>query len=68
VRERAADYGVSPKVDGTLYRTADPFTKTEFATLSKLKFCKGCKVYRYCDGAKEARTRLNEDKALMNPG
>src|SRR5689334_3113224 len=29
VRDRAADYGVSPKVDGTLYRTADPFTKTE---------------------------------------
>ncbi len=66
VRERAADYGVNPKVDGTLYRTSDPFTKTEFATLSKLKFCKGCKVYRYCDAAKEARTRLNEDKALMN--
>lgn len=65
VRERAAEYGVNPKVDGTLYRTADPYTKTEFATLTELKFCKGCKVYRYCEGAREARTRIiNEPKTV----
>lgn len=58
VRERAADYGVTPKVDGTLYRTSDPFTKTEFATVTNLKYCKGCKAYRYCEGAKEARMRM----------
>jgi hypothetical protein len=59
VRERAADYGVNPKIDGTLYRTSDPFTKTEFASLTNLKYCKGCKAYRYCEGVKEARVRMN---------
>ncbi|HEX2916762.1 MAG TPA: hypothetical protein VH186_38735 [Chloroflexia bacterium] len=57
VRDRAAEYGVNPKVDGTLYRTADPFTKTEFASATRLKFCKGCKIYRYCEGAREAQNR-----------
>ncbi len=63
VRDRAAEYGVSPKVDGTLYRTADPFTKTEFAAFTGTKFCRGCKAYRYCEGVKEAQARLSEGKA-----
>jgi hypothetical protein len=61
VRDRAADYGVTPKVDGTLYRTADPHTRTEFAALTNLKYCKACKAYRYCDGVKEV-----QNKALAN--
>jgi hypothetical protein len=57
VKERAAELGVNPKNDSTLYRTADPFTKTEFATATKLKFCKECKLYRHCEAAKQARTQ-----------
>jgi hypothetical protein len=69
VRERAADYGVNPKVDGTLYRTADPFTKSEFALQTRLKFCKGCKVFRYCEGARDAQALLSENqKNLKAPG
>ncbi len=62
VRDRAAEYGVTPKIDATLYRTSDPFTKTEFATMTKLKFCKGCKIYRYCEGAREANARLANNR------
>lgn len=62
VREKAAEYGVNPKVDATLYRTADPFTKSEFALQTRLKFCKGCKVYRYCEGARDAQALLSESQ------
>lgn len=71
VRDRAAEHGVSPKVDATLYRTADPYTKTEFANLTRLKYCKGCKVYRYCEGAKDAQARQdkrNPSEQLPTPG
>ncbi len=58
VRERAAELGVDPKADGTLYRTADPLTKAEFATSTEMKFCKGCKLFARCSGVREARERL----------
>jgi hypothetical protein len=57
VRDRAAEYGVTPKIDGTLYRTADPHTRTEFAALTNLKYCKACKAYRYCEGVKEVQNK-----------
>jgi|GEM_PF-2266345 len=58
VRGRAAELGVNPKADGTLYRTADPLTKAEFATTTEMKFCKGCKLFARCPGVREARERL----------
>lgn len=65
VRGKAAEYGVNPKVDATLYRTADPFTKSEFALHTRLKFCKSCKVYRYCEGARDAQTLLSENQKSL---
>ncbi len=66
VRDKAAEYGVNPKVDATLYRTADPFTKSEFALQTRLKYCKGCKVVRYCEGARDAQALLSENQNQKN--
>lgn len=67
VRDKAAEYGVNPKVDATLYRTADPFTKSEFALQTRLKYCKGCKVVRYCEGARDAQALLSADQKNLKP-
>jgi hypothetical protein len=67
VRDKAAEYGVNPKVDATLYRTADPFTKSEFALQTRLKYCKGCKVVRYCEGARDAQALLSENQKNLKP-
>lgn len=68
VRQRAADFGVTPKIDATLYRTADPYTKTEFATNTGLKFCKACKAQRYCEGVQAAKSaKPNRQIGLAQP-
>ena len=54
-------------MDATLSRTADPFTKSEFALQTRLKYCKGCKVVRYCEGARDAQALLSDNQKNLKP-
>ncbi len=61
LRKKAAGLGANPKADATIYRTADPLTRAEFAVATGLKYCQRCKFVAHCQGAREAR-----EQALRN--